>query len=123
MLNNVTLIGYLGADAEARTTRNDKPMAILSLATNRNWKDRESGEKRTQVTWHRCILFGRSAEFASRLPKGAHVQIVGEIQTRQYTGADGERKTVSEIRVHQIARLDRKAAPAAAVDAEEGSAA
>ena len=109
MLNNVTLIGYLGNDAEARATRNESTMTTLSIATNRTWKDRETGEKRKQVTWNRCVLFGRPAEYASRLPKGAQVQVVGELQNRQYIGSDGAKKSITEIRVHQIARLDRAA--------------
>jgi hypothetical protein len=35
MFNNVTLIGYLGSDAESRTTRNTSTLTVLSLATKR----------------------------------------------------------------------------------------
>lgn len=31
--NNVSLIGFAGKDAEARTTKNQKPYTVLSLAT------------------------------------------------------------------------------------------
>jgi single-strand DNA-binding protein len=107
MFNNVTLIGYLGSDAESRTTRNNTAMTVLSLATKRTWKNRESGERESQTTWHRCVTFGRTAEYAATLTKGAHLQILGEIQTREYTGKDGVKKSVTEIRVQRIARLDR----------------
>jgi single-strand DNA-binding protein len=62
MFNNVTLIGYLGSDAESRTTRNNSTLAVLSLATKRTWKNRETGERESQTTWHRCVVFGRMAE-------------------------------------------------------------
>jgi single-strand DNA-binding protein len=107
MLNNVILIGYLGSDAESRTTRNDLTLTVLSLATNRIWKDRESGERMSQTTWHRLVAFGRTAEFAAGLTKGSHIQVVGEIQTREYVAKDGAKKSVTEIRVQRIARLDR----------------
>ena len=107
MFNNVTLIGYLGSDAEARTTRNNTAMTVLSLATKRTWKNRETGERESQTTWHRCVTFGRTAKYAATLSKGAHLQILGEIQTREYTGKDGVKKSVTEIRVQRIARLDR----------------
>lgn len=107
MFNNVTLIGYLGSDAETRNTRNNSAMTVLSLATKRTWKNRDTGERRSQTTWHRCVVFGRTAEFAAGLKKGAHLQVAGEIQTRSYEGADGAKKSVTEIRVKQIARLDR----------------
>jgi single-strand DNA-binding protein len=107
VFNNVTLIGYLGSDAESRTTRNNTILTVLSLATKRNWKNRETGEWQSQTTWHRCVAFGATAVFASGLSKGAHVQIVGEIQNRQYLAKDGSNKSVTEIRVHRITRLDR----------------
>ena len=121
MFNNVTLIGYLGSDAESRTTRNNSTLAVLSLATKRTWKNRETGERESQTTWHRCVVFGRTAEYAATLTKGAHLQIVGEIQTRSFVGRDGSKKSVTEIRVHRVARLDRvpqaESAEEAAVEA------
>jgi single-strand DNA-binding protein len=107
MFNNVTLIGYLGSDAESRRTRNNSTLTVLSLATKRIWKNRETGERESQTTWHKCVAFGRTAEYSATLKKGAHVQIVGEIQTRDFVAKDGAKKSVTEIRVHRIARLDR----------------
>ena len=106
-MNNVTLIGYLGSDAETRNTRNDSTLTTLSLATQRTWKDRESGERHSQATWHRLVVFGRLAEYAATLTKGAHLHITGELNTRQYTAKDGTSKYVTEIRVQRINRLDR----------------
>jgi single-strand DNA-binding protein len=119
MFNNVTLIGYLGSDAESRTTRNNSTLTVLSLATKRTWKNRETGERESLTTWHKCVSFGRTAEYAASLTKGAHLQIIGEIQTREYIAKDGTRKSVTEIRVQRIARLDR--APKA--ESAEGAAA
>ena len=119
MFNNVTLIGYLGSDAESRTTRNNSTLTILSLATKRSWKNRETGERQSQTTWHKCVSFGRTAEYAATLTKGAHVQILGEIQTRTYVAKDGTTKSVTEIRIQRITRLDR----AAKAESTEGAAA
>ncbi len=107
MFNNVTLIGYLGSDAESRTTRNNSTLTVLSIPTRRTWKNRETGATEAQTTWHKCVSFGRTAEYAASLTKGAHVQIVGEIQTREYVAKDGTKNSVTEIRVQRIARLDR----------------
>ena len=119
MFNNVTLIGYLGSDAESRSTRNNSTLTVLSLATRRFWKNRETGERESQTTWHRCVAFGRTAEYAATLTKGAHLQVLGEIQTRQYTGRDGVTKSVTEIRVQRLTRLDRASK---AIPAEEAAA-
>jgi single-strand DNA-binding protein len=111
MFNNVTLIGYLGSDAESRSTRNNSTLTVLSLATKRSWKHRETGAREAQTTWHKCVAFGRTAEYAATLTKGAHIQIVGEIQTREYVAKDGTKKSATEIRVQRIVRLDRAPKP------------
>ena len=124
---------YLGGDATSRTARPNSSEAstfvTLSLATKRTWKDRESGERQSLTTWHRCVIFNpRIADYAASLTKGAHVQLVGEIQTREYVAKDGAKKSVTEIRVQRIARLDRQAAAtgsdeAMATEVAEGAAA
>ncbi len=116
--NRATLIGFLGKDAEVKTTQNQKSFVILSLATKRSWKDRESGERQSQTTWHRCIVWGKLGEYAATLLKGAHVQIEGEIQTREYTQkgtgkkAVDVKKSITEVRVSSILKLDRATGPA-----------
>jgi single-strand DNA-binding protein len=118
MFNNVTLIGYLGSDAESRPTRNNSTRTVLSLATRRTWKNRETGAREAQATWHKCAAFGRTAEYAARLTRGAQVQILGEIQTPEYAAKDGTKKSVTEIHVHRVTRLDR----ASKAESTEGAA-
>jgi single-strand DNA-binding protein len=107
-VNRATLIGFLGKDAEVRYTRNEMPFTVLSLATKRSWKNRKTGEYESETTWHHCIVWGARGEFAATLTKGAHVQIEGEIRTRQYTKEDVQH-TVAEVRVLNISKLDRSA--------------
>jgi single-strand DNA-binding protein len=97
--NRATLIGFLGKDAEVRTTQNTQARyTVLSLATKRSWRDRESGERLSQTTWHRCIVWGKLGEFAETLTKGAHVQIEGDIRTREYTQRVGKGKKPTEVK-------------------------
>jgi single-strand DNA-binding protein len=113
--NRATLIGFLGKDAEVKTTRNHASFTVLSLATRRSWKDRESGERMSETTWHRCIVWGKLGEFAATLTKGAHVQIEGDIRIREYMAkacdktSDTVKKSITEIRVFTINKLDRSA--------------
>ena len=113
--NRATLIGFLGKDAEVKTTRNNASFTVLSLATKRTWKDRGSGQYMSETTWHRCIVWGKLGEFAATLTKGAHVQIEGEIRTREYSEKSGGKKSaavkksITEIRVFAINKLDRPA--------------
>jgi single-strand DNA-binding protein len=110
-INRVTLLGFLGRDAEVRRTHtNDTPFTVLSLATNQSWKDPKTGEYKSSVTWHRCVVFGKASEFAATLTKGNAVQIDGALNTRQYTPNEEEpsvKKSITEVRVYRIAKLDR----------------
>jgi single-strand DNA-binding protein len=109
--NRVTLIGFLGRDAEVRYSKNQTPFTVLSVATKRSWRDRESGGYKSETTWHRCMAFGHTGEYAAKLTKGTHVQIDGEIRTREYTPGSGNpgeaKKTITEIRIRGVAKLDR----------------
>jgi len=105
-LNNVTLTGFIGGDAETRTTKSNTSITVFSLATKKSWKDRESGEWNSRTEWHRAVVFGRLTALASALKKGDHVQIQGQLRTREYA-KDAGKKSVTEIRVTSILKLDR----------------
>ena len=109
--NKVTLIGFLGNDAEVRSHDN-RSLTTLSLATKSSYK--KDGEYIEHTEWHRCVVFGKLGEFASTLRKGAHIQVEGELRSREYeTKMVGEKqaqkKTIWEVRVNSILKLDRAA--------------
>ena len=111
--NKVTLIGFLGNDAEVRAN-NNRSFTTLSLATKSSYKDKKSGEYVSHTEWHRCVVFGKLSEFASTLKKGAHIQVEGELRSRDYEPKkvgkkQQEKKTIWEIRVKSILKLDRAA--------------
>ena len=121
--NRVTLIGFLGNDAEVRTN-NDRKLTILSLATKSSYK--KNGEYIEHTEWHRCVVFGKLADFAATLKKGAHIQVEGELRSRKYTSSrTNSEQIIWEIRVNSILKLDRaaKAAPEETDDAPEEEAA
>jgi single-strand DNA-binding protein len=116
--NKVTLIGFIGADAEVRTN-NDRRLTTLSLATKSSYK--KDGKYIEHTEWHRCVVFGKLGEFAATLKKGAHIQVEGELRSRKYDSTKTNTEvTVWEIRVNSILKLDR-AQKAAAEDDEEVS--
>ena len=109
--NKVTLIGFLGGNPEVRTANNSS-FATLSLATKSSYKKDDKYISHTE--WHRCVIFGKLSEFAKTLTKGAHVQVEGELRSREYESKKTDAKQrVWEIRVASILKLDRaeKAAP------------
>ncbi|HWA95845.1 MAG TPA: single-stranded DNA-binding protein, partial [Terracidiphilus sp.] len=114
--NKVTLIGFLGSDAEVRTN-NDRSLTTLSLATKSSYK--KDGKYIEHTEWHRCVVFGKLGEFAATLKKGAHIQVEGELRSRKYDSKKtNSEQTIWEIRVNSILKLDR-AAKAAAEDDED----
>ena len=113
--NKVILIGFTGNDAEVRTNDN-RSFTTLSLATKSSYK--KDGQYISHTEWHRCVVFGKLSEFAGTLKKGAHLQVEGELRSREYeTKKVGKKpalkKTIWEIRVNSILKLDRaeKASP------------
>ena len=113
-LNRITLIGFIGSDAE-RKAANATNIAIFSLATKMSWKN-DAGSWESRSEWHRCVAFGKLADFAGTLSKGAHVAVEGELRSHEYQRdlAVGTQKTsisqrVWEIRVDSVLKLDRAA--------------
>ena len=110
--NKVTLIGFLGSNPESRTNNPDVSVTTLSLATKSSYK--KNGEYVSHTEWHRCVVFGKLSEFAKTLTKGAHVQVEGELRSREYESKKtNSKQRVWEIRVSSILKLDRaeKSAP------------
>ena len=107
--NQVSLIGFAGKDAETRTTSNQKPYTVLSVATQSSYKDKKTGEYINRPEWHRVIVWGKLGEFAAKIQKGAHLAVDGELVSREFT--DKKHKDVKhriwEIRATSILKLDR----------------
>ena len=98
-VNKVILVGNLGRDPEVRYAQSGAKIVNLSVATSENWKDRESGERREKTEWHRVVIFNdRLADVAEQyLKKGSKVYLEGQLQTRKWTGNDGQERYTTEI--------------------------
>jgi single-strand DNA-binding protein len=81
-LNRITLIGFLGSDAEKKVS-NTTNIAVFSLAPPTPWKN-DAGTWESRTDWHRCVAFGKVADFAGNLAKGAHVAVEGELRSHAY---------------------------------------
>jgi single-strand DNA-binding protein len=97
-VNKVILIGNLGKDPEVRYTPNGNAVCNLRIATTRNWKNRDSGEKQEETEWHSVVLYDRQAEVAGEyLKKGRPVYIEGRLKTRKWQDKDGNDRYTTEI--------------------------
>ncbi|GAA0743033.1 single-stranded DNA-binding protein [Ideonella azotifigens] len=97
-INKVIIIGNLGRDPEVRYTPNGAAVCNLRIATTRNWKHRESGERQEETEWHSVVLYDRQAEVAGEyLKKGRPVYIEGRLKTRKWQDKDGNDRYTTEI--------------------------
>ena len=109
MLNKVILIGRLGADPEVRQMPNGDAITTIRLATSRNWKDRNTGERKEETEWHRVVFFSGLAKVAGDyLRKGSQAYVEGRIRTQQWQGQDGQDRYTTEIVADEMRMLDGK---------------
>ncbi|MGH9557599.1 MAG: single-stranded DNA-binding protein [Bryobacteraceae bacterium] len=95
-VNKVILIGHLGRDAETAYTPAQVPVTKFSVATNRRWKDQQTGEWKEETDWTRVVLW-RSENLAQYLTKGKQVYVEGRLQTRSYDDKDGKKVYATEV--------------------------
>lgn len=110
-VNQVVLVGNLGADPDMRFTPSGTQVTTTSLATDETWTDR-NGETQHRAEWHRLVLWGRLAEIARQYwQKGARVHVEGRLQTRSWEDARGERHYVTEVVVSDMHMPDSIGGP------------
>jgi single-strand DNA-binding protein len=87
MYQKVVIVGRLGTDPEMRYMPDGTAVTNFSVATNRKWTDRSSGEPREETTWFRVSVWGKQAETANQyLSKGRQVLIEGRLKSDPQTG-------------------------------------
>lgn len=97
-VNKVIILGNLGRDPEVRYTPNGAAVCNLRIATTRNWKSRESGERQEETEWHSVVMYDRQAEIAGEyLNKGRAVYIEGRLKTRKWQDKEGQDRYTTEI--------------------------
>lgn len=103
-VNKVILVGHLGRDAETRYTPAGVAVSQFTLATNRRWKDNQSGEWKDETDWHRVVLW-RNENLVQYLTKGKQVYIEGSLRTRNWDDKDGQKRSTTEVVVDDIILL------------------
>lgn len=105
-VNKVIIIGNLGRDPEVRYTPSGSAVCNVSVATTRNWKNKESGDKQEETEWHRVVFYDRLAEIAGEyLKKGRSVYVEGRLKTRKWQDKEGRDTYTTEIIADQMQLL------------------
>ena len=101
MVNKVILIGNLTKPAEIKNTSNGGVVALLNLATNESWIDKNTQEKKNLAQYHRITIFNKLAETVQKLDldTGTQLYIEGQLTHRSYDAPNGEKKYVTEVKL------------------------
>lgn len=107
-VNKVILVGSCGQDCEVRYTATGKPVANVSIATSSKRKDKQTGEKVDDTTWHKLIFFDKLAEIAGQfLTKGTLVYVEGQIKHDKYMDKNGQERSVTNVICQEMTVLKR----------------
>ena len=108
-LNKVMLIGNLTRDVEVRYTPSGTAVATFGLATNRSWSTGDGTERQEETQFHRIVAWSKLAEICGQLLfKGRKIFIEGRLQTRKFTGQDGQQREITEIVAGNMMILDTR---------------
>ncbi len=101
MLNHITLMGRLTRDPELRSTTSGTPVASFTLAVDRDFTSRDSGERQTDFI--DCVAWRSTGEFVSKyFQKGSMAVVSGRLQIRDWTDKEGNKRRNAEVVVDNI---------------------
>ena len=96
MLNHITIMGRLVADPELRTTPQGVTVATMRLAVDRDFKNKQTGERETDFI--NVVAWRQTAEFVSRFfTKGRMAVVEGRLQIRDWTDREGNKRRSAEV--------------------------
>lgn len=107
MLNHIVLMGRLTRDPELRRTPSGTAVASFTLAVDRDFASRESGEKETDFI--DIVAWKHTAEFVSKyFSKGQMAAVSGRLQIRDWTDKDGGKRRSAEVVADNVYFADSK---------------
>lgn len=107
MLNRIILMGRLTRDPELRRTQNGTAVTSFSIAVDRDFKNKDTGEKSTDFI--DIVAWRQSAEFVcDYFSKGRMAVVEGRLQIRDWTDKDGNKRRSAEVLADNIYFGDSK---------------
>lgn len=109
-VNKVILVGNLGKDPEVRTLENGVKKVSFPLATSETYKDKDTGERKTDTEWHNIVIWRGLADVAEKyLRKGQQIYLEGKIKSRQYKDKEGNTRYITEVVTENFVMMSRGA--------------
>lgn len=96
MLNHIVIMGRMVRDPELRTTQGGTNVCSFTLACDRDFKAKDSGEKETDFI--DCVAWRSTAEFVSKyFTKGRMAVVSGRLQIRNWNDKEGNKRRSAEV--------------------------
>lgn len=96
MLNHITIMGRLVRDPELRRTGSGIAVASFTVAVDRDFADKQTGEKETDFI--DCVAWRQTGEFVSKFfTKGKLIVVSGRLQIRNWTDNEGAKRRSAEV--------------------------
>ena len=107
MLNRIIIMGRLVRDPELRTTPSGVSVTSFTLAVDRDFADKQSGEKATDFI--DVVAWRQTAEFVCKyLSKGRMAVVEGRLQLRDWKDKDGTNRRTAEVVAENVYFGDSK---------------
>ena len=101
MLNHITIMGRLTRDVELRSTQSGVSVASFTVAVDRDFGARDSGERQTDFI--DCVAWRQTGEFVSKyFRKGSMIVVSGRLQSRKWQDRDGNNRTSWEVNADNV---------------------
>ena len=101
MLNHIVIMGRLTRDPELRSTQSGVSVASFRLAVDRDFGNRETGEK--QADFIDIVAWRQTGEFVSKyFHKGSMIVVSGRLQSRKWQDREGNNRTNWEIQADNV---------------------
>ena len=101
MLNQIFIMGRLARDPDVRHTQSGVTVCSLTLAVDRDIKDKQTGERKTD--WINVTAWRGTAELVSRyLHKGDRAVVVGRLEIQEWTDREGNKRTTPTVNAENV---------------------
>ena len=106
-MNKVILVGRITKDPEVRYTQSGIAVATFTLAVDRKYAKKDSGQQTADFI--PIVCWRKLAEIVgNNLVKGRRVGVEGAMQVRTYDAQDGSKRWVTEVVADEVEFLDSR---------------
>ena len=107
MLNHIVIMGRLTRDPELRRTGSGVAVTSFSVAVDRDFSNKESGERETDFI--DCVAWRSTGEFVAKyFQKGSMAVVSGRLQMRSWTDKEGNKRRSAEVVANDVYFGDSK---------------